>query len=1158
MDKTDLISQIAEDVATGARFVPLLGAGFSAEAGIPTATELRTFLRFCIRKVLDERWCPRSDRWPELADAYQKRYEDDDLEVPVNLPMQARPLAYAASGTRGDWREMLRFLARVERDPDGAITLGAHSEAVVDAAFVHVTAGRTPTLSHAMLAHLTDPLRIRTVLTTNFDSLVESAFERMAMPLQVFDVHLKAGLPSGRLVLASRSIVKLHGTRFGLRADETLDGPPSREDEAAFISYLQAGGAEDMKDSRVRLLVMGASGYEPRTLCLLAAAMRALAQRLAIYWICYRDSEPADVRKLLAATLGTKDLPIKIAVERSLGRFLLETYQRAVLSLPPAGADFEAFPPRAPLPYAGTAAFDPKRLSEAATRLKKVVEQSRTKLIAVGGRRPSGISTVAARVFDEMCTETHSLWFDLDVYRDPSHFYAALVHEVAVTVAERVRMPLLPEYDWKSCRSDLVGLARNSARRFVIWVNGRDGLGDGASFNPDASRSRKWRELWDHLVQISHGDSHGDYPMTFVVLWGKGNLPSPRLPAELYESFDVDPPIVRQKRAAVLKAILACIRQRADAPDLPMLRFVYALLLMQRPRYPAVTWSWALLKAPQRGRSEGGDNDEERYRTARDILHWLAHEVNLGRYQAGGGFWIHRDVRTDVRRGLERAFARDTRELAVECHQGLADWYVKLFRASNDPTAALESIFHRLSCAQAARSLGRPVFGEKMEVTSLLEAVQTIELARERILAGGFYGHFKEVVREVATVGRRIGAVAALVQRRLDAVQLEYARDVGHFEDALPKTARAAEGHRDTLVRTASLIGLRAYQKAAEEMRQLLAALQLDGVPVMTAQGEAALGYGGRASGRGRGAMSATKELIPHLRDVAHKWSRRKEEATLQLAIRALRRNMFFLMLNAQLCQLTDHVAAGRLLLLATEGNYVVATTIMRYCSDHAFLQEENANVRCHAGVMLGNLGRFHEAHRRLNEAWAYLLRAARARRTLLGAIIDLRRAEVYLLQVERARLDRQPEAAYALLEEARTALSRAANRWRNEPARTWWRTLGCELALRVTRAQLEIRQANGEERPWAAREARQEQAWRELKEGVRLVRADVYRMARLTDLWLEIAARAGWEAHRQELRLDWDSVAEARQRLVRRGIQRVSWIGSYVNRVQELLKTDG
>ena len=54
----------------------------------------------------------------------------------------------------------------------------------------------------------------------------------------------------------------------------------------------------------------------------------------------------------------------------------------------------------------------------------------------------------------------------------------------------------------------------------------------------------------------------------------------------------------------MLSLILKDIPQKSEDSE-RKLRFVYALSLLQRPSYPAVRWSWAFLKAPKRGRTEG-------------------------------------------------------------------------------------------------------------------------------------------------------------------------------------------------------------------------------------------------------------------------------------------------------------------------------------------------------------------------------------------------------------------------------------------------------------------------------------------------------------------------------------------------------------------------
>ena len=146
---------------------------------------------------------------------------------------------------------------------------------MIDSFFVHFTEEKRPNTAHMLLAHLADVLRIKVILTTNFDSLIELAFQRFDMPVATFDVHYKAVLPDARLVRATRSIVKLHGGRYGLRADLSLDTSPEQNDVENFLAYLSAydgTGRQPAKHQR-DLLVMGISGQERRTVNLICRAL---------------------------------------------------------------------------------------------------------------------------------------------------------------------------------------------------------------------------------------------------------------------------------------------------------------------------------------------------------------------------------------------------------------------------------------------------------------------------------------------------------------------------------------------------------------------------------------------------------------------------------------------------------------------------------------------------------------------------------------------------------------------------------------------------------------------------------------------------------------------------------------------------------------------
>jgi hypothetical protein len=110
-------------------------------------------------------------------------------------------------------------------------------------------------LSHRYLSFLQPKLGIQLLLTTNFDSLLERAFYQESIPIKVFDVHRNAELPDAALVCRQLSLLKLHGSAYGLsfcdRLKYKLD-TDSRNNALAFIP----------KDAL--MLVIGFNGSERR------------------------------------------------------------------------------------------------------------------------------------------------------------------------------------------------------------------------------------------------------------------------------------------------------------------------------------------------------------------------------------------------------------------------------------------------------------------------------------------------------------------------------------------------------------------------------------------------------------------------------------------------------------------------------------------------------------------------------------------------------------------------------------------------------------------------------------------------------------------------------------------------------------------------------
>jgi hypothetical protein len=191
---------------------------------------------------------------------------------------------------------MLSFLSELFewRDKDGnrevrsALTDGA----VIDSFFQSLAAGRQAALAHRMLPALGPVLRINLILSTNFDHFIEQTFATVETPLTTFEVPVTATLPSPELVLAQRSLVKMHGGRFDVRANASVNNSPIESDVANFLGYLagrklqpgeqfEKGG---LSVEPIAILVSGIGGLETRTITLLHHAWDRFPN-LHIFWL---------------------------------------------------------------------------------------------------------------------------------------------------------------------------------------------------------------------------------------------------------------------------------------------------------------------------------------------------------------------------------------------------------------------------------------------------------------------------------------------------------------------------------------------------------------------------------------------------------------------------------------------------------------------------------------------------------------------------------------------------------------------------------------------------------------------------------------------------------------------------------------------------------
>ncbi len=187
---------------------------------------------------------------------------------------------------------------------------------LADALFTSFENGLNPTISHRYLAFLQPKLGIPLLLTTNFDSLLESAFHREGIPLKVFDVHKDAELPNPALASRQLSLLKLHGSAYGLRFGERLKHTLETDARNSVLGYIQ-------KDALV--LVMGFNGSERRIMQMLQAFVMTGehgAGKPRLIWI-QGPSEPGPLFNELVADAGDRVRWVQVS---HIDTFLQELY----------------------------------------------------------------------------------------------------------------------------------------------------------------------------------------------------------------------------------------------------------------------------------------------------------------------------------------------------------------------------------------------------------------------------------------------------------------------------------------------------------------------------------------------------------------------------------------------------------------------------------------------------------------------------------------------------------------------------------------------------------------------------------------------------------------------------------------------------------------
>lgn len=176
----------------------------------------------------------------------------------------------------GDWKRLIQYFTNYHGD-------------YADALFSRLCAGRGPQQGHAYLAFLVKLLGIKTILTFNFDDLIEQSLQLQGIHPRVFAMEEGRGLPHEAVVRDTVSVIKLHGSNHALLVDERLDHPLSGTYKQRF---------DELVATDPLLVVIGCSGEDRRLRDLIEHVLNTPAKLpgrrvLRVAWLHFEPNPPS-------------------------------------------------------------------------------------------------------------------------------------------------------------------------------------------------------------------------------------------------------------------------------------------------------------------------------------------------------------------------------------------------------------------------------------------------------------------------------------------------------------------------------------------------------------------------------------------------------------------------------------------------------------------------------------------------------------------------------------------------------------------------------------------------------------------------------------------------------------------------------------------------
>lgn len=411
-----------------------------------------------------------------------------------------------------NWITTLDFLCSHSISTAQSVYLGTFKQVILDNFNRTISYKKRHNFGHAMIAHLCEVLGIRTILTTNFDGLIEESLRQINQTFEVFDIGRNEPLPKTNQLGYDLSIIKLHGSRHETRADASLQEPPSVTDSEEFARYFNCSNDCDYLQPPSHLFVFGFSAGDDRIIRLIRKALKEnnnTSRPFKVYWVYFSLGDLSRLKKIfpgeindISSKASNSKGNIVACQSRFPDLFLYEIYQNLTLTTPPGsiGEPFNYRIPPSPLLVGENA---DKRF-ESAEKITKFVEeaesvnnlieigyknqyvkrvQSEGKLFTLGG--DVEVSSVASIYFQQLVERYKKcVWLDLYDFNSVSQLYAALIDNISTRAGRKHGSTITQDgLQIRQNFSDIVDKhLRITPENWYIFINGRESPSSGSSF----------------------------------------------------------------------------------------------------------------------------------------------------------------------------------------------------------------------------------------------------------------------------------------------------------------------------------------------------------------------------------------------------------------------------------------------------------------------------------------------------------------------------------------------------------------------------------------------------------------------------------------------------------------------------------------------------